>query len=74
MLEVWPTRSNLPTRSAPEDIIFEQLGVKILVDPKSLPYIDAYELDFVREGLNEGFKFNNPNSRDRCGCSESFRI
>jgi len=49
----------------PEDIIFEQLGVKILVDPKSLPYID---------GLNEGFKFNNPNERDRCGCGESFRI
>jgi len=59
---------------APEDIVFEQLGVKILVDPKSLPYIDGTELDFVREGLNEGFKFNNPNERDRCGCGESFRI
>jgi iron-sulfur cluster assembly protein len=59
---------------APEDLIFEQLGVKILVDPKSLPYIDGTELDFVREGLNEGFKFNNPNERDRCGCGESFRI
>ena len=59
---------------APEDVIFEQLGVKILVDPKSLPYIDGTELDFVREGLNEGFRFNNPNQRDRCGCGESFRI
>ena len=59
---------------APEDIIFEEQGVKILVDPKSLPYIDGTELDFVREGLNEGFKFNNPNERDRCGCGESFRI
>ena len=59
---------------SPEDIIFEQQGVKILVDPKSLPYIDGTELDFVREGLNEGFKFNNPNERDRCGCGESFRI
>jgi len=59
---------------APEDVIFEQKGVKILVDPKSLPYIDGTELDFVREGLNEGFKFNNPNERDRCGCGESFRI
>ena len=58
----------------PEDIVFEQLGVKILVDPKSLPYIDGTQLDFVREGLNEGFKFNNPNERDRCGCGESFRI
>ena len=60
--------------AAPEDVIFEQQGVKILVDPKSLPYIDGTELDFVREGLNEGFKFNNPNERDRCGCGESFRI
>ena len=59
---------------APEDIVFEDLVVKILVDPKSLPYIDGTELDFVREGLNEGFKFNNPNERDRCGCGESFRI
>ena len=59
---------------APEDIVFEQQGVKILVDPKSLPYIDGTELDIVREGLNEGFKFNNPNERDRCGCGESFRI
>ena len=60
--------------AAPEDVIFELLGVKILVDPKSLPYIDGTELDFVREGLNEGFRFNNPNERDRCGCGESFRI
>ena len=59
---------------APEDIVFENLGVKILVDPKSLPYIDGTELDFAREGLNEGFKFNNPKERDRCGCGESFRV
>jgi iron-sulfur cluster assembly protein len=45
-------------------------GVKVLIDPKSLAYIDGTELDFVREGLNEGFKFNNPNERDRCGCGE----
>ena len=60
--------------AAPEDVVFEVQGVKVLVDPKSLPYIDGTELDFVREGLNEGFKFNNPNERDRCGCGESFRI
>ncbi len=59
---------------APEDVVFEEQGVKILVDPKSLPYIDGTELDFVREGLNEGFRFNNPNERDRCGCGESFRV
>jgi len=59
---------------APEDIVFEDHGVKVLVDPKSLAYIDGTQLDFVREGLNEGFKFNNPNERDRCGCGESFRV
>ena len=59
---------------APEDLVFEQHGVKVLVDPKSLSYIDGTQLDFVREGLNEGFKFHNPNERDRCGCGESFRV
>jgi iron-sulfur cluster assembly protein len=57
-----------------EDLVFESHGVKLLVDPKSLPYIDGTELDFVREGLNEGFKFNNPNVKDECGCGESFNI
>ncbi|MEH3086547.1 MAG: iron-sulfur cluster assembly protein IscA [Xylophilus ampelinus] len=57
-----------------EDVVFEDHGVKVLVDPKSLAYIDGTQLDFVREGLNEGFRFNNPNERDRCGCGESFRI
>ena len=59
---------------APEDQAFESNGVKVLIDPKSLAYLDGTELDFVREGLNEGFKFNNPNERDRCGCGESFRV
>ena len=59
---------------APEDVIFEDHGVKVLVDPKSLAYIDGTQLDFVREGLNEGFKFINPHERARCGCGESFRI
>ncbi len=56
----------------PEDQVFESQGVKIVVDAKSLLYIDGTELDFVREGLNEGFKFNNPNVKDNCGCGESF--
>ena len=60
--------------SAAEDVIFEQHGVKVLVDPKSLAYIGGTELDYVREGLNEGFKFLNPRERDRCGCGESFRV
>ena len=48
--------------------------IKVIIDPKSMAYLDGTELDFVREGLNEGFRFNNPNERDRCGCGESFRI
>jgi len=58
----------------PEDQSFESHGVRILVDPKSLAYLDGTELDFVREGLNEGFRFNNPQEKDRCGCGESFRV
>lgn len=57
-----------------EDLVFESHGVQVIVDPKSLPYIDGTELDFVREGLNEGFKFNNPNVKDACGCGESFNV
>ena len=56
------------------DQAFESHGVKVFVDPKSLVYIDGTELDFVREGLNEGFKFNNPNEKDKCGCGESFNV
>ncbi|GAB4180111.1 MAG: iron-sulfur cluster assembly protein IscA [Rhodocyclaceae bacterium] len=58
----------------PEDIAFESHGVKIVTDPKSLPYVDGTELDYVREGLNEGFRFNNPNVKDQCGCGESFSV
>lgn len=58
----------------PEDIVFESQGVKVFVDPKSLVYLDGTELDFAREGLNEGFKFNNPNVKGQCGCGESFSI
>jgi iron-sulfur cluster assembly protein len=58
----------------PEDKTFESNGVQVLIDPKSLAYLDGTELDFVREGLNEGFKFNNPNEKDRCGCGESFNV
>lgn len=58
----------------PDDQVFETFGVKLIVDPKSLPYIDGTELDFTREGLNEGFKFNNPNVKDECGCGESFTV
>lgn len=56
------------------DVVFESHGVRVFVDPKSLAYIDRTELDFVREGLNEGFKFRNPNVRGECGCGESFQV
>jgi len=58
----------------PADVQFESHGVKVVVDPKSLPYLDGTQLDFAREGLNEGFKFNNPNVKDECGCGESFNV
>jgi iron-sulfur cluster assembly protein len=57
-----------------EDTAFESHGIKVIVDPKSLVYIDGTELDFTKEGLNEGFKFNNPNVKDECGCGESFTV
>ena len=57
-----------------DDLQFVSGGVTVLVDPQSLPYIDGMELDYAREGLNEGFKFNNPNVKDMCGCGESFKV
>ncbi len=57
-----------------EDEVYEFKGIRIIVDPKSLIYLDGTELDFVKEGLNEGFKFSNPNARSECGCGESFSI
>jgi len=56
------------------DEVFESNGVNIIVDPKSLIYIDGTELDYGKEGLNEGFKFKNPNVADECGCGESFTV
>jgi iron-sulfur cluster assembly protein len=57
-----------------EDMSFESFGTTLLVDAKSLAFLDGTELDFVREGLNEGFKFNNPNMKAECGCGESFAV
>jgi iron-sulfur cluster assembly protein len=58
----------------PEDQRFDNHGVAVFIDPKSLPYLAGTELDFAREGLNEGFKFNNPNVKAECGCGESFTV
>lgn len=57
-----------------EDSVFEELGVRVFIDPKSMVYLDGTELDFVREGLNEGLQFRNPNVAAECGCGESFTV
>lgn len=57
-----------------DDLVIENNGVKVLVDPKSLIYLEGTEVDYGKEGLNEGFKFNNPNVKDQCGCGESFTV
>jgi len=57
-----------------EDLTVEQDGFVVVVDPKSSAYLNGVEVDYVRQGLNEGFEFNNPLERDRCGCGESFRV
>jgi iron-sulfur cluster assembly protein len=59
---------------AADDVVFEAGGVKIIVDHKSLALIDGTEVDFVKEGLNEAFKFRNPNVKGECGCGESFSV
>jgi iron-sulfur cluster assembly protein len=59
---------------ASNDVVFEDRGVKVIVDAGSLQYVDGTEIDFVRQGLNEAFKFRNPNVRGECGCGESFNV
>ncbi len=56
------------------DSVFEQHGVQVVVDRKSLPFLEGVQVDFVREGLNEHFTFSNPNVKDTCGCGESFSV
>ena len=58
----------------PDDHVFESAGVKVFVDPKSLESIDGTRIDLVRQGLNESFRFDNPNVRGECGCGESFTV
>jgi iron-sulfur cluster assembly protein len=57
-----------------DDSVFESNGVKVVVDAKSLIFVDGTEVDFAKEGLNEGFQFRNPNAKDECGCGESFTV
>ncbi len=58
----------------PDDHVFEDHGVKVVVNAESLPYLQGLELNFTKEGLNEGFRFNNPNVKDECGCGHSFSV
>ena len=57
-----------------EDLVFEEHGARIYIDPKSLVYLDGTQVDYTKEGLQEGFKFENPNVKDSCGCGESFHV
>lgn len=57
-----------------EDVVFEDQGVKVVVDRASLPMLDGTEVDFVKHGLNEAFKFRNPKAKSECGCGESFNV
>jgi iron-sulfur cluster assembly protein len=59
---------------ASEDVVFDAGGVKVVVAPGNLDFLDGTEVDFVREGLNQAFKFRNPNVKDECGCGESFSV
>lgn len=61
-------------QAAEDDVVFEDRGVKVVVSRENLPILDGTEVDFVREGLNESFKFRNPNVKDECGCGESFTV
>ena len=65
---------NYADEIAADDVVFEARGVKVVVDPQSLQLIDGTEVDFVKEGLNEAFRFRNPNVSGECGCGESFSV
>jgi iron-sulfur cluster assembly protein len=65
---------NYADEIAANDVVFESDGVKVIVDEEALSYIDGTVVDFVREGLNEAFRFRNPNATSECGCGESFNV
>jgi iron-sulfur cluster assembly protein len=65
---------NYADETHPDDLVFEDQGVRVLVDPASLPLIDGTTIDFVKQGLNEAFRFRNPRSKGECGCGESFNV
>ena len=64
----------LAERIEADDQVFESQGVKVVVSSQNLPYLDGMEVDYAKSGLNEGFRFRNPNAREMCGCGESFSV
>jgi iron-sulfur cluster assembly protein len=70
----WAYTIDYADEIAPDDVVFDESGVKVVVDSRSLDLIDGTEVDFVKEGLNEAFRFRNPNVKGECGCGESFRV
>jgi iron-sulfur cluster assembly protein len=70
----WAYKVDLADEIGADDKVFEEHGVKVVVDPKSLDLVDGTRVDFVNEGLNREFKFSNPNVTDECGCGESFTV
>lgn len=70
----WAYVVSLAEQVDPQDHVFDDAGVKVVVDPDSLPYLDGSNIDFRAEGINHTFHFENPNATDECGCGESFTI
>jgi iron-sulfur cluster assembly protein len=70
----WAYTVQLDDQVSPDDIVYEDHGIKVIIDPESHPYLAGSEIDFVADGLNRTFQFNNPNATDECGCGESFTI
>lgn len=70
----WAYKVDLADEIGEEDTVFEEHGVKVVVDPKSMELVDGTHVDFVNEGLNREFRFSNPNVTDECGCGESFTV
>jgi iron-sulfur cluster assembly protein len=70
----WAYTVNLAAAIEPTDVVFEDNGVTVVIDPESLPYLDGSKIDFVADGLSRTFHFDNPNATEECGCGESFTI
>lgn len=70
----WAYVVSLATEVADDDHVYEDDGVRVVVDPESFPYLEGSKIDFVSDGLNRTFQFDNPNATEECGCGESFTI